>query len=510
MRSGLTRAENNIVANLDVRVSQCAWSKRENIKTIQNFMIGRINTPETFPAIVFAAMCLLTNAGGAQRPNIILAMADDMGWRDLSSFGNDRVATPHIDRLAKEGIKLTQFYSASAVCTPTRASVLTGKYPLRFDIKKHFSDRGEFLPECHTLPKLLKTAGYQTAHVGKWHLGGVRVTDAGRRDQVLGPREHGFDHYLTQQEQQPLRSKMGRERTLFRKGGTCLLRDDKVVSEDDPYYPMYLTDIWGDESVRLIEEFNKKDKPFFLNLWWLTPHKPYEPAPEPHWSQTAAKGISKDQHRFRSMMARMDYNFGKILDTLDRLKITDNTIVIFVSDNGGAYEANNGKLKGGKTDLHEGGIRVCGLARWPGHIKAGSESGVLGHSNDLLPTLCSAAGASLPKDDTFDGINLLPLLTGQSDSLKRETTFWQINLYKNLQRHYPKPKPYATEIARQGKWKLLAKDGEPVELFDIESDLYEKNNLLAENPKIASKLKKELKSWLAEPRRPLATTATER
>lgn len=459
-----------------------------------------MNHIQSVMLLIAASICLPTS-GAAERPNVILAMSDDMGWQDLSSYGNDRVATPNIDRLAKEGIKLTQYYSASAVCTPTRVSVLTGKYPLRFNIKKHFSDRGEFLPECHTLPKLLKTAGYQTAHVGKWHLGGVRVADAGRRDQIPGPKEHGFDHFLTQQEEQPLRGKMGRERTLFRQGGTCLLRNDVPVGEDDPYYAMYLTDIFGHESTRLIEEFHKNDQPFFLNLWWLTPHKPYEPAPEPHWSQTAAEGISRDQHCFRSMMARMDYNFGRILDTLDRLKIAESTIVIFVSDNGGAFEANNGKLKGGKTDLHEGGIRVAGLARWPGRIQPGSVSNALTHSNDLLPTVCSAAGIPIPDDDTFDGTNLLPLLTGQAESFKRGTVFWQINLYPKLQRHYPKPKPYATEIARKGKWKLLAKGGEPVELFDIESDLYEQHNLLNAKPKIAGTLQKELQEWLAAPRR---------
>lgn len=451
--------------------------------------------------LLFASICLLTGAASAERPNVILAMADDMGWQDLSAYGNDRVATPNIDRLAIEGIKLTQYYSASAVCTPTRVSVLTGKYPLRFNITKHFSDRGEFLPKSHTLPKLLKTVGYQTAHVGKWHLGGVRVADADRRDQVLGPREHGFDHYLTQQEEQPIRGTMGRERTLFREGGTCLLRDDIPVGEDDPYYPMYLTDIIGDESVRLIETFHENEEPFFLNLWWLTPHTPYEPAPEPHWSQTAAEGISHDQHCFRSMMARMDYNFGKVLDTLDRLGIADNTIVIFVSDNGGAWEANIGELKGGKTDLHEGGIRVSGLARWPERIQPGITSDILCHSNDLLPTLCAASGVALPQDDSFDGINLLPLLTGQVDTLDRETVFWQIHLYGNLQRHYLKPEPYATEIARNGKWKLLARDGEPVELFDMDSDFYERRNLLKEKPEVAQELKKELQAWLAEPRR---------
>ncbi|MDF1739076.1 MAG: sulfatase-like hydrolase/transferase [Verrucomicrobiales bacterium] len=451
-------------------------------------------------ALLFAPVCLSVDASGADRPNVILAMADDMGWMDLSAFGNDRVATPHIDRLAKEGIKLTQYYAASAVCTPTRVSVLSGKYPLRFNVTRHFNDRGQFLPTCNTLPKLLKTAGYQTAHVGKWHLGGLRTSDAARRDEIPGPREHGFDHFLTQREEQPIRGKMGRERTLFREGGTCLLRNDEVVGEDDPYYSMYLTDIFGDESVRLIEEFNENEEPFFLNLWWLTPHKPYEPAPEPHWSETAASGISDDQHRFRSMMARMDYNFGKVLDTLDRLKIADNTIVIFVSDNGGAWEANNGNLKAGKTDLHEGGIRVAGLARWPGHIQAGSESGALTHSTDLLPTLCAAAGVVPPEDDTFDGKNILPILTGKENELDRGTVFWQLNLYKSLQRHEPKPKPYATEVARRGKWKMLAMNGEPVELFDLEADIYETKDVLEANPEIVKDLKEELQGWLAEPR----------
>ena len=455
---------------------------------------------KTLLILVLAAVFSPLTTHAAERPNIILAMADDMGWRDLSCYDNARVGTPNIDKLADQGIKLTQYYAASAVCTPTRASVLTGRYPLRFNITQHFKDEGEFLPTCHTLPKLLKTVGYQTAHVGKWHLGGVRESDTKHRDRILGPKEHGFDHFLTQLEQKPLRGTMGRQRTLFRKGGTCLLRNEVRVPESDPYHSMYLTDIYGDESVRLIKNFHQKGQPFFLNLWWLTPHKPYEPAPEPHWSQTAAEGISKNQHCYRSMMARMDYNFGKVLDTLNQLGIADNTIIVFVSDNGGAWEANNGKLKGGKTDLHEGGIRVSGLAQWPGHIKPGSESATLCHSNDLLPTLCAAAGVTLPQSETFDGINLLPLLTGESDPPKRGTVFWQIDLYSNIQRHEPKPKPYATEIARRGKWKLLAKKGEPVALYDIESDLFEKHNLVDSHPALVQKLQQELQKWLAEPR----------
>jgi N-acetylgalactosamine-6-sulfatase len=438
--------------------------------------------------------------GKKDRPNIVLLMCDDMGWQDPSCFGNDRVRTPHVDRLAAGGMRLTQYYAASAVCTPTRASVLTGRYPLRFDIDGHFSDRGEFLPRCPTLPGLLKQAGYATGHVGKWHLGGVRLKDTQMRDRVPGPHEHGFDEYLTQIEQQPLRGTMGQQRMLYRKGGTCLLRNEQQVGPGDAYYGMYWTDVIGTHTSKLMRRFHGQGKPFFLNVWWLTPHTPYEPAPEPHWSQTAGEGISEDQHRFRSMVARMDYQVGNILRTLDELGIADNTLVLFASDNGGAYEANIGPLKGGKTDLHEGGIRVPFIARWPGCIKPGTVSGQLGHSNDLLPTCCAAAGASLPTGTRFDGVNLLPHLTGRQDRVDRETLFWQIRLYKHLQRHYPKPRPYATEIVRRGRWKLLALKGEPVELFDVETDFLEQKNLLEEKPEVVQALRRALMAWLAEPR----------
>src|SRR6056297_1964914 len=166
-----------------------------------------------------------------ERPNIVFLLADDLGWADLSSFGSTAVETPHLDRLAAEGIRGTQFYSASAVCSPTRASVLTGRYPLRFGITRHFNDVHMWLPEkAVTVAELLAGEGYATAHVGKWHLGGLHVDEQGKRlANQPGPREHGFHHYQTQIEQQPIRSTMGRDQTLFREGGTVLLRDDERV-----------------------------------------------------------------------------------------------------------------------------------------------------------------------------------------------------------------------------------------------------------------------------------------
>tara|TARA_B110000483_G_scaffold44606_1_gene55736 strand:- start:252 stop:1673 length:1422 start_codon:yes stop_codon:yes gene_type:complete len=461
----------------------------------------------SFPLLPLAAWSLLLGlsaAGAESKPNIILLLADDMGYADLSCFGSPAVQTPHLDRLAAEGIKGTHFHSASAVCSPTRASILTGRYPLRFNITRHFNDVDMWLPEsAYTLAELLGDAGYATAHVGKWHLGGLHVDDNGQRlTNQPGPHEHGFDHYQTQIEQQPIRGQMGSDRTVFRKGGTVLLRDDQHVAPDDPYFPKHFTDANGDYAVELIHKFAADDQPFFLNLWWLVPHTPYEPAPEPHWGDTAAAGTSDDQHRFRSMVQHMDAKVGAIMAALEQAGIADNTLIVFTSDNGAAWEGHIGDLKGGKTDLHDGGLRVPMIARWPGHIAAGTETNAFGHSADLWPTFRAAAGIKGIAPAQLDGINLLPHLTGAPapTAEARGTVFWQMQLYRSLQRHYLKPEPYATEVVRRGPWKLLALGGEPVELFDILTDPREQWNLLAEQPDIVESMTTELKTWLAAKR----------
>ena len=295
---------------------------------------------------------------------------------------------------------------------------------------------------------------------------------------------------------------MGSDRTVFRKGGTVLLRDDQRIPTEDPYYSKHFTDANGDYAVELIHKFAKTDQPFFLNLWWLVPHTPYEPAPEPHWSDTASSGISDDQHRFRSMVQHMDAKVGAILAALEATGAADNTLVVFTSDNGAAWEGNIGDLKGGKTDLHDGGLRVPMIARWPARIRAGSETAAFGHSADLWPTFRAAAGITSAQPGNLDGVNLLPHLTGAPapNDAERGTTFWQMQLYRSLQRHYLKPEPYATEVVRRGPWKLLALNGEPVELFDILADPHEQWNLLKEQSEVVQSLTAELKDWLAAPR----------
>lgn len=486
--------------NLEIFIKRKSKGKSK----IKNRIISSSLLYGAFTALNTSALSAMAVAStSAERPNIIFLMADDLGYQDISNFGATAVHTPHVDVLAEEGMKFTSFYAASAVCTPTRASVLTGRYPLRFDIREHFDDIDKYLPEsAGSVAKLLRDAGYATILAGKWHLGGLHVGENGRRlTNQPGPRQHGFDYYQTQIEQQPLRHRMHLDHVLFREGGTVLLRNDERVGPDDRYYDMHLTDANGEFALEMIEKFAASDKPFFLNVHWLVPHTPYEPAPEPHWTNTKAEGISEDQHRFRSMVQHMDARIGMILDKLDELGIADNTLVMFTSDNGPAWEGDLGDLRGGKTDLHEGGIRVPMLVRWPGKIPAGTTTDALGNTIDLLPTFSEVAGVTVPKDLPVDGISLLPVMTNAAGpEWERNTMFWQLNLYRELQRHYDKPQPYATEVARQGQWKMLSMDGEPVALFDVKNDPNELRSLLVEHPGIARDLGRQVRAWLDEPR----------
>jgi len=442
-----------------------------------------------------ALLFLVAVAPAAERPNIIFLLADDLGWGDLGAFSGRLTLTPHLDQLAEDGVRLTNYYATSAVCTPARASLLTGRYPLRFGITKHFPDDEQHLPpESVTIAELLQQAGYRTGHIGKWHLGGLHqkhIDD--RANSIPGPLQHGFDEYLTQLEDPPIRVPLGRENRMYRDGGKHLVHNDRNAPGD----PRYWTDINGDQAVEWIEKFHQEGKPFFLNVWWLVPHKPYEPAPEPFFSQYEgwAEG---DQQKFRSMLSHMDHKVGQIVAKLEQLGIADNTLIVFTSDNGGAFETDIGPYKGGKTDLHDGGVRVPYIATWPGRIPAGAVSREVANHNDLLPTLCAAAGIEAPEG--VDGLNLLPHLTQGAPILARGPIFWQMDLYQSLQRHYPKPEPYATEGVLDGRWKLLARDGEPVELFDWQADPQERENLLPDFPEVAARLSGALREFLAEPR----------
>jgi arylsulfatase A-like enzyme len=455
-------------------------------------------------AFIITALLAVSLAGNcresSKKPNVILLLVDDMGYGDLTCYGGQAVHTPHIDKLAQAGTRYTRFYSASAVCTPSRAAILTGKYPLRFNIRKHFSDVGENLPpEIETLPKIMKQAGYATAHIGKWHLGGLRMEDyqaryAGKNADP-GPLQHGFDHSLTSIEGDPPRPRLITERKLYREGGKHMVRNDQHAPEDTNHW----TNIKVNEAIALLEDWEKDKQPFFLNLWFDVPHTPYEPAPEPHLSKYAKMGATGDQLYFRSMVSNLDENIGRLVDKLKQLGLYENTLILFSSDNGAAWEGEVGPFKGGKTDLHEGGIRVPFFAVWPGEIPENNVSFQRGHHTDILPTICEAVGANYHEE--IDGMSLLPNLT-KGKEIDRGLILWQLDIYNSLQRHYEKPKPYANNVAYKGPWKLLLDDTKPLELFHLENDAHEVMNLRHEQPEIVKELTEETRKFLNEPRNP--------
>lgn len=432
-------------------------------------------------------------------PNIIFLLADDLGYGDLSCYGSQSIHTPNLDALARRGMRFNRFYAGSAVCSPSRASMLSGRFPLRLNIRRHFNDREMHLPAgTPTLAKALQQNGYATTHIGKWHLGGIRIEDfearAFGKAANPGPHEHGFDHYLCNIEDPLVRADLIKARQLYRQGGKTLVRNDQRIPEIKKHW----TEIKVDEAIDAIERSMQEEKPFFVNLWFDVPHTPYEPAPEPHLSKYEALGISGDQLLFRSMVSHLDAQIGRLIAHLEAKSLMANTIIIFTSDNGPAYQGSPGPFKGGKTDLHEGGIRVPMFAVYEGHIPPDQYSFQTAHMTDFFPTLLTLAGVK-EKPDNLDGVDLSRHLL-QQEEIKRGVLLWQMDLYTHFQNQGPKPAPYATTIAMQDDWKLLGDSTVATELFDLSQDHRELYNLLGKQPEVQERLQTALADFWAAPR----------
>lgn len=443
--------------------------------------------PKTLILLLFSIQL-----GFSQKPNVLVLLADDLGYGDLSGFGSATIQTPYLDKLANQGVRLTSFYSGSAVCTPSRACFLTGQYPRRFGIGEHFKDQGEHLPlSSITLAEILLEAGYFTAHIGKWHLGGLRLKDLNNK-LVPGPLEHGFLHAVTNVEGAPIRSEHIKNRTLYREGYKTVIKNGKRVRLS----PKHLTTLEVDEALEAVRIAQKKQQPFFVNLWFDAPHTPYEPAPEPHLSKYKEQGAEGDQLLFRSMVSHLDAEIGRLLDSLQTMGALDNTIVLFSSDNGPAYQGSPGPFKGGKTDLHEGGIRVPFIAYWKEHIENKGTVHSPMHMVDILPTIASLTNTRLPI--ATDGKNKSNLLV-QNGAYQQENYFWQMNVYSHFQNQGPKPQPYATAIYKEGPWKLLADDNGPTELFYLPNDPREIYNLKEKEGERVNIMYEKLLEFLQEP-----------
>ncbi len=444
-----------------------------------------------FWILALAAMGLVTiaRAEEAQRPNIVFILADDLGYTDLACYGSKFYETPHLDRMAAEGVRFTDGYTCGANCQPTRAALLSGQYGPRTGVYTvgnvdRFNwrtrplrpvDNVTELPlELVTIADALKQAGYATGMFGKWHLG---------NDAAHHPSQRGFDEAIESS------------------GVHFNFKTDppQQVPEGE-----YLADFLTDKAVDFIKRH--KAEPFFLYLPHYGVHGPHQAKPEliEHFQGKPPVGKHRDP-TYAAMIASVDQSVGRVLTALEELGLSENTLVIFSSDNGGVggYKSvgldkngitDNAPLKGGKGTFYEGGVRVPYVFRWPGVIESGQTNPTPIISVDLFPTLLDVAGADPPATATLDGVSYLPLLKGEQESLARDALFWHFPGYLGQGADAWRTKPVS--VVRAGDWKLREnlEDGS-LELYNLKQDVGEQQNLAADDPDKVKQLQAMLLAW---------------
>lgn len=433
-------------------------------------------------ATTVAAATMLMTLGpldGATRPNIIVILADDLGPGDVGVYGGTLVPTPRIDRLAAEGTRFTQYYSASPICSPSRAAFITGQYPARWRITSFLQTRkgnagaemADYLdPRAPSLPRVLKAAGYATAHIGKWHLGGGR-------DVVDPPKfaAYGYDEGVgTYESPEP---------------HPDITATNWIWSDKDRVKRWDRTAFFVDRTLDFLDRHT--GTPAFVNLWLDDPHTP--------WVPNAVSDRKDTPENLAPVLAEMDRQVGRLLDGLKARGLEDDTIVIFVSDNG-ALPTFDGRrsapYRGHKLALYEGGIRLPFIIRWPAHVAAGRvDSRSVLMAQDLFPTLSAVASATLPPDTRFDGRNVLQAWRG--DSLpSRGPMFWEYGRNDEFFKYGPDRSP--SLAVRRGDWKLLINpDGSRPELYDLAADPKESRNRATDEPGVVKAMTDLVMTWRA-------------
>ena len=428
-------------------------------------MIGR----RGFLKLIGAATLAATNLNRtraqqvAARPNVLVILADDLGFGDLSCYGATDLKSPNIDRLVGSGMRFDRFYANCPVCSPTRAALLSGRYPdlvgVPGVIRTHARDNwGRLSPDTVLLPATLKRAGYHSALVGKWHLG-LTSPDT--------PNERGFDHFHGF-----LGDMMDDYYTHRRHGINYMRRDDAEIDPEG-----HATDLFTQWAIEYLRERAGSKQPFFLYLAYNAPHTPIQPPDE--WLEKVRRrqpGISDRRAKLVALIEHLDAGIGKVIATLKETGLDDNTLVIFTSDNGGQLDAGgtNGAFRGGKQDMYEGGIRVPMCTVWPGRIEPGSRSDRVALTMDVFPTACAAAGADIAHE--IDGVSFLPTLLGADQSERDRVLFW-------LRREGGRYGGRAYYAARTGDFKLVQNSPfEPMELYDLAADSREETPLAKDHP----------------------------
>jgi arylsulfatase A-like enzyme len=412
-------------------------------------------------------MLLTYSIAYSQRPNIIYIMTDDMGYGDLSCYGRKDYQTPHLDKLASQGIKFVNAYSAGPLCTPTRTAFMTGRYPARTPVGLVEPITGEKKDSIFGLttafPSIaarMKASGYETALIGKWHLG---------TQPRHSPVKNGFDYFYG--------IHTGAADYISHKGDgkkPDLHENDSLVFCDG-----YLTDLFSQRAAAFIKM--KHTKPFFLAVTFTAPHWPWQAPGDKPYPDSVNFREGGSPATYAAMMKSLDDGIGMLMKTLEDAALSDQTIVIFTNDNGGERYSDNGGLTGAKSTLWEGGIRVPAFVRWPGKIAPGITTQQVAITMDWTATILSAGGAKAHPDFPLDAIDLMPIMRGDKKNVER-TFYW-----RTFQRAKQK-------AIRMGEWKYL-QDAKGEYLFNLASDQQEKNNLKEKRTDIFDKLKKMYAAW---------------
>ncbi|MBC7948030.1 MAG: sulfatase-like hydrolase/transferase [Chitinophagaceae bacterium] len=416
---------------------------------------------------IYLFALLIAFHGHSQRPNIIYIMSDDMGYADLSGYGRKDYTTPNLDKLAAQGIKFVNAYSAAPLCTPTRAAFMTGRYPARIPVglmepltpTTRDSAYG-LTADYPSLAFMMRDAGYETALIGKWHLG-FRPEHS--------PIKNGFDYFFG--------IHSGAADYMSHKGDG---RRHDLYENESPIFPVgYMTDLFSQKAVRFLEQ--KHNKPFFLAVTYTAPHWPWQGRTDTAYGDTMNFRRGGSPARFAAMMQSLDEGVGEIMKALDKQNLSTNTIVIFTNDNGGERFSDNGGLSKGKMTLWEGGIRVPAFIRWPGKITPGLVTEQVAVTMDWTATILAAGRARAHQDFPLDGIDLMPILTSKQATIER-TIYW-----RSTQRARQKG-------MRDSNWKYL-QDENGEYLFDLSNDRGEKTDLKDQQPEVFSKMKEKYTEW---------------
>ncbi|MEO6734230.1 MAG: sulfatase-like hydrolase/transferase [Ferruginibacter sp.] len=422
--------------------------------------------PLIFCTLIFAA-APFTVAAQSPRPNIIYIMADDMGYADLSCYGHKDYQTRHLDKLASQGVKFMNAYAAAPICTPTRTAFMTGRYPSRTPVGLMEPLRGArkdslvgLTANYTSVATLLKKNGYETYLVGKWHLG---------FDSLHSPMRNGFDYFFG-----------------FNSGGIDYISHTNRNGRGDLYEIKmlikkegYTTDLWRDKSVEIISAEHKK--PFFLSIMFNAPHWPWQAPGDKPYPDTLSWLAGGSKEKYVAMIKSLDDAVGKIIKAIDDKNIANNTLVIFTSDNGGEQFSDMGIYAGKKGQLYEGGIREPAFIRWPGIIAPNTITEQVAITMDWTATILAAAKVKPDPAFALDGIDLMPVCTGQKKIIER-TFYWR--LFQDGEQ----------KAMRQANWKYLQYEKSEF-LFNITDDPSEKTDIKAKHPDVFSQLKKKYSEW---------------